>query len=118
LEGIGLEGHIAQLVDDQQFRSRQKRQLLVDQAAAMGLGQHRHQRRRCDELHVVILAACLTAETDGKVRLAPSGRTEQEERIAMSDPTAGRKLPDLPQIQEWLSIVDPCALRRIARHSR
>ncbi len=54
--GVSLERKITQLVDDQQFRSRQDRQLFVERAVVVGLGQHRHQRGRRDELHVVVLA--------------------------------------------------------------
>ena len=43
--GIGLEGQIAELVDDQQLGSGKPRQLLVECSVIVGLGEHRHQRR-------------------------------------------------------------------------
>ena len=73
--------------------------------SGMSLGQHRHQRGRRDELHVVILADRLAAEADGKMRLARSGRPQEQKRVTVRDPAAGRKLPDLLLIQRRLRLV-------------
>ena len=121
--GVGLEGQIAQLVDDQQLRPRQGRHLPVERAIAVCLGQHRHQRGRRDELHVVILPDCLAAEADSQMRLARARRAEEQNRVAMGDPAAGRQLPDLPLIQRWLrleveavQLAHEGELRQLARH--
>lgn len=70
VRGIGLERQVAQLVDDQQLWTRRDRQLLVQRAIAMSLGQHRHQCCRGDELHAVILPNRLSPQGDSQMRLA------------------------------------------------
>lgn len=61
VRGIGLEGQIAQLVNDQQLRPAQERQLLVECFIIMGLGQDRDQRRCRDKLDGVVLPDRLPA---------------------------------------------------------
>jgi hypothetical protein len=102
--GVGLEGKIAQFVDDQQLRSRQECQLFVERAVAVGLGQHRHQGSCRDELNVVILTDRLAAEAHGQMGLSRSRRPEEQNRIAVGDPAASCQFPDLTWIQRWLRL--------------
>lgn len=73
--------------------------MLVEQAVGVGLGQHRHQRRRRDELHVVILTDGLSAQGDRQMGLARARRPQEQECVAVCDPPAGRQFPDLLLIQ-------------------
>jgi len=68
----------------------------------MGLGKAGDQRRRSDEEHRVAFANGGAAERDGEMRLADSGRPEQEKRVAVGDPAAGGKLAELLLVERGL----------------
>lgn len=70
----------------------------------MGLGQHRHERGRRDELDAMVLPDRLAPESHRQMCLARTRRSKQQDRVAMSDPAAGRQLPDLALIQRRLRV--------------
>ena len=75
MRGIGFERQIAELVDDQQLRPGQERELPVERSIVMGLGEDRDQRRCRDELDGVVLADRLPAKSDGEMRFSRAGGT-------------------------------------------
>ena len=72
---VGLERQVAELVDDQQLRLRQRQQFLVQAPLAVRLREARGQRRRRRELHRVSGQDRLSPERDRQVRLADTWRT-------------------------------------------
>src|SRR3546814_1762357 len=68
----------------------------------MRLRQRRHQGGRSDELDAVVVADRLAAEADCQMGLAGSGRTEEQQRVAMRHPTAGREFAELALVERGL----------------
>ena len=71
----------------------------------MGPGEGGDQLHRRDVLHGVALAHRLTPQGDGQVGFAYSRRTEQQQGVAVGDPAAGGKFPDLARIRGGLGLV-------------
>ena len=77
VRGIGLERQVAQLVNDQQLRPAQLRQLLVEHSIAMRLGQHGDQGSGGDELHGMVLPDRFAPQAHRQMSLAGAGRTNR-----------------------------------------
>lgn len=100
--GIRLKRQITELIDDQQLGPGVDRQLLVEPTIAMRLGKRRHQGGRSDELDAVVVPDRLSAEADGQMRLSGARRAEQQQCIAMGDPTTGGQFADLTLVERGL----------------
>jgi hypothetical protein len=62
MRGVGLEGQIAELIDDQELRLGEVAQPLLDPIIEVGLGEARHERGRRDKEHRVAVVDHLTAQ--------------------------------------------------------
>jgi hypothetical protein len=83
--GLGLEGHVADLVDDQQRIAAQAAQLVLQPAGVMGLGQPADPLGGGGEQHPVTGLAGPDGQAGGQVRLAGAGRTEQQHVLLRGD---------------------------------
>jgi len=81
------------------------RQLLVQAACGMRLGEARHQGWRGDEQHAVATQDGLAPEGDGQVGLADTGWPQEQQILAVGHPAAGRQFADLPFIHAGLGRV-------------
>ena len=86
--GVGLEGQIAQLVNDQELGPAELRQLLFKKAVVMTLGQHCHEGGRSHKLHRMVLPDCFSSQSDRQMRF-PGPRWPRS------------------------SVVSPCAIHRL-----
>ena len=102
MRGIGLERQIAELVDDQQLGLGIEAKPLLEAALAMRLDQSRYKGRGRYEQYRVALADSRTAERNGEMRLAHTGRPEQQQRLAMGHPAAARQLANLAGVKRRL----------------
>ncbi len=75
MRGVRLQRQIAELVDDEQLRLRQREQFLVQAPLAMRLGQACNERGRRGELHGVTDQDRFSSECDRQVRLTDARRT-------------------------------------------
>ena len=80
---VGLERQIAELIHDQELRTREEAQLLLETAVGMRLGERRHETRGGAELDRVGVANGFAAEADGEKGLAGAGWPEEEHGVAM-----------------------------------
>jgi hypothetical protein len=102
MRGVRLERQIAELVDDQQLRLGEGRQLLFQRSVGMRPGERRHQRRRCGELDRAVLAGRLPAERDRQKCLVRSRRPQEQGSIAIGRSATTRQFPYLPRVQRRL----------------
>lgn len=105
MRSIGLEGQVAELVDDQQLRLGVVGQPLIKPAFPVRLRKLCHQRRGRSEQHGIPGYDGFPAECDRQVRLADARRSEEENRLTVSDKPPGGDLPDLCLVQRRLSPV-------------
>ena len=79
--GLGVEGDVADLVDDQQRDALQPIEFVIEAAVALGVGQQRHPLGGGLERHSVPCQAGADPQRDGQVRLAGAGRAEQDDAL-------------------------------------
>lgn len=94
---VGVERQIPEFVDDQQLGLCIERQALFEAALLMSLGEGGDQGRGGDEQHRVSFADGFAAERNGQRRLAHTGWTEQQQRVAVRDPATDRQITNLPR---------------------
>src|SRR6185312_1314168 len=102
MRGVGLEWQIAEFIDDQQLGLGEEAEALLEPVLRMGLGERRHQRWGGHEQHRVAFADGGTSQSNGEMRLADAGRTEQQQGFAMRHPAASGELADLAGIDRRL----------------
>ena len=102
--GVGLEGQVAELVDDQQLGLGVEGQSFLQAAFGVALGQGGHQGRRGDEQHRVALADRLAAERDRQMGLADAGRPQQEQSLAVRHPSAGGEVAHVARVERGLGL--------------
>ena len=73
---IGLDGQVAQFIDDQQFGFGKVEQLLVEETLRVRLHKLRDQCRRAGKQDGVAGGDGGATEADAQVRLSDTGRTE------------------------------------------
>lgn len=99
---IGLEGQIAELVDDQELGLGIVREPLLEPALAMGLGQLGDERRRRREQDRVAGDDGFPPDGDGQMGLADAGRAQEQDGLAIGDEAPRRDLADLvPPDSTW-----------------
>lgn len=80
---VGVERQIPEFVEDQQLGLCIERQALFEAALLMRLGEGGDQGRGGNEQHRVSFADGFAAERNGQRRLAHTGWTEQQQRVAV-----------------------------------
>ena len=74
-----IDGHVAELVDDQEPRLADHGEFLVEPVVRFGAQQAHDQSGGGEEARLRAFPACFAAEGDGQVRLARAGRPEQDD---------------------------------------
>ena len=112
-----IDGHVAELVDDQEPRLADHGEFLVEPVVRFGAQQAHDQSGGGEEARLRAFPACFAAEGDGQVRLARAGRPEQDhvlvppgefERLERLAPVIDREADRCPVVPvEFLGLGEP-----------
>jgi hypothetical protein len=104
MRGVTLEGQVAEFVDHEQLGLGVEGEPVLKPAFDMGLGEGGEEPGGRGEQDGEAEPHGFTAEGHGQVRLADTGRAQQEQGIAIGDPAAGGKIADLLGVERGLGV--------------
>ena len=93
-----VEGHEAQLVDDEDVDAEQPLLQARELAGVAGFEELAHQVGRAGEEHAAFLFRRFDAERDGEMRLAGADRPREDQILGRRDPLAARERVDLRRV--------------------